>query len=40
VLKNFPDGDELLAMVDGFAADTVLHQWRYFWALAYEVPGA
>jgi hypothetical protein len=26
--------------VDGFAADTVLHQWRYFWALAYEVPGA
>lgn len=40
VLKNFPSGDELLAMIAGLGAGTVLHQWQYFWALAYEVPSA
>jgi demethylmenaquinone methyltransferase/2-methoxy-6-polyprenyl-1,4-benzoquinol methylase len=40
VLKNFPSGDELLAMVAGIGAGIVLHQWQYFWALAYEMPAA
>jgi demethylmenaquinone methyltransferase/2-methoxy-6-polyprenyl-1,4-benzoquinol methylase len=41
VLKNFPSGDELLGMVAGLGVmGTVLHQWQYFWALAYEMPGA
>jgi demethylmenaquinone methyltransferase/2-methoxy-6-polyprenyl-1,4-benzoquinol methylase len=38
VLKNFPSGEELLAMVAGLGVvGTVLHQWQYFWALGYEV---
>jgi demethylmenaquinone methyltransferase/2-methoxy-6-polyprenyl-1,4-benzoquinol methylase len=38
VLKNFPSGDELLAMIAGLGVvGTVLHQWQYFWALAYEI---
>jgi demethylmenaquinone methyltransferase/2-methoxy-6-polyprenyl-1,4-benzoquinol methylase len=39
VLKNFPSGDDLLGMIAGVGAGTVLHQWQYFWALGYEIPG-
>lgn len=37
VLRNFPSGDELLAMIAGLGAQAVLHQWKFFWALCYEV---
>lgn len=39
ILKNFPTRSELNQVFHGIASDLTHHEWEYFWAIEYAVPG-
>jgi demethylmenaquinone methyltransferase/2-methoxy-6-polyprenyl-1,4-benzoquinol methylase len=40
VLKNFPSGQELQALIARLGSNATITTWPYYWALAYEVAAA